>query len=120
MKNALSTKRLRDLRLDAPLQAALRAARDHLIAEFSVDRIVLFGSVVRKRADEESDVDLLIVLKEHPDHQIRNRISRIILDINLEYDTNLSGVAVEQQAWDEGPLSVLPIHGEIEDEGIRL
>ncbi len=57
--------------------------------------------------------------KEHPDHKVRNRISDMILDVNLEYDTNLSGL-VDQQAWDEGPLSVLPIHSEIEEEGIRL
>ncbi|SRR5713226_6476575 len=113
-------KALHDLQLPERLCKALQAARDRLVAEFNVDRIVLFGSVVRGEADEESDVDLLVVLKGPPEHKIRNRISRIILDINLEYDTNLSSLVVEQQVWDEGLLSVSPIHEEIEEEGIRL
>jgi predicted nucleotidyltransferase len=85
-----------------------------------VDRIVLFGSVVRGTSDEESDLDVLIVLQEPPNHQIRNRISRVILDINLEHDTNISGLVVDQKAWDEGLLSVLPIHDEVEEQGVRL
>jgi predicted nucleotidyltransferase len=109
-----------DLHLPEDLHKALQAARDRITAAFAVDRIVLFGSVVRGQSDEESDVDLLIVLKEHPDHEIRNRISRLILDVNLEYDTNLSGLVVDKKTWDEGALTVLPIHDEIEEEGIRL
>lgn len=113
-------KGLRNLHLTKQLCDALQAAHDRLTAEFRVDRIVLFGSVVWGQPDEESDVDLLIVLREHPDHKIRNRISNLILDVNLEYDTNLSGLVVDQQAWDEGVLSVLPIHAEVEEEGIQL
>jgi predicted nucleotidyltransferase len=108
------------LQLPLSLRQALQDARDRITAEFAADRIILFGSVVRGQLDEESDVDLLIVLKEHPGHEIRNRISRLILDVNLEYDTNLSGLVVDQKTWDEGTLTVLPIHNEIEEEGIRL
>jgi predicted nucleotidyltransferase len=113
-------KGLSDLQLAEQLQKALQAVCDWIRAEFRVDRIVLFGSVVRGTADEESDVDLLIVLQEPPDHQIRSRISSVILDFNLEYDTNLSGLVVDQEAWDEGLLSVLPIHDEVEEQGVRL
>ena len=113
-------KKLADLTLPQNVREALRAARERLSAEFNVDRIVLFGSIVRGTADEESDVDLLIVLRETPDHPVRNRISSIILDINLEHDTNLSGLVVDQKAWDEGLVSVLPIHEDVEEEGIPL
>lgn len=111
---------LSDLQLPQQLRKALQEAQKRIPAEFAVDRIVLFGSVVRGEEDEESDVDLLIVLQEPPDHRMRNRISRLILDINLEYDTNLSGLVVDQKAWDAGLLTVLPIHEEIKEEGIRL
>lgn len=113
-------KTLQDLQLPKNILDALQAARTQISLEFAVDRIVLFGSVVRGEDDEESDVDLLVVLKEPPEHKVRNRISRITLGINLEYGTNLSSIVVEQQAWDEGLLSVSPIHEEIEEEGIRL
>ena len=111
---------LSDLQLPQQLWSALQETKRRISADFAVDRIVLFGSVVRGEADEESDVDLLIVLREPSNHLVRNQISRLLLDINLKYDTNLSGLVVEQPAWDEGLLTVLPIRTEIQEEGIRL
>jgi predicted nucleotidyltransferase len=113
-------KTLQDLSLPPHIYQALKAAQEQITKEFAVDRLMLFGSVARGTADEESDVDLLIVLKERPSHQVRNRISSIILGINLEYDANLSNLIVDQNAWDEGPLFVLPIYAEIQQQGIRL
>ncbi|HJY80001.1 MAG TPA: nucleotidyltransferase domain-containing protein [Candidatus Binatia bacterium] len=53
-------KTLPDLQLPKNVLDALQTARDRTNAEFAVDQIVLFGSVMQGRADEESDVDLLI------------------------------------------------------------
>ena len=113
-------KALHDLPLPAPLRAAIQAVHNRLTAERSVERLMLFGSVVRGEADAESDTDLLIVLTESPTAQVRDRITSLILDINLAYDTNLSELIVDQQTWDTGLLAVLPLHAEIEEEGIRL
>jgi predicted nucleotidyltransferase len=99
---------------------ALQAAQERISKEFTVHGMVLFGSVARGTSDEESDVDLLIVLKESSSHEIRKCVSSIILDINLDYDTNLNNLIVDQDAWDEGPLFVLPIYAEIQQQGIRL
>src|SRR5713101_2879179 len=113
-------KLLSDLQLPAPLCNALQAARERITTEFCVDRLVLFGSLVRGESDAESDVDLLIVLTEPPTYAMRDRITSLILDINLEYGTNLSELIVDRQTWDYGPPSTLPVHQEIEEEGIRL
>lgn len=111
---------LSELQLPTPLRAALQAACDRITAAFHVDRLVLFGSLVRGESDTESDVDLLIVLTERPTYAIRDRITSLILDINLEYGTNLSELIVDRQTWDYGLPSTLPVHQEIEAEGIRL
>jgi predicted nucleotidyltransferase len=113
-------KTLEDLELPPHICQALQAARELITKEFAVDRVVLFGSVARGTADEESAIDLLVVLKDCPDHQMRNRISSIIFHINLEYDTNFSDLVVDQRAWDEGMLLVLPIYAKIEREGVRM
>lgn len=81
---------------------------------------MLFGSIVRGEAEEESDVDILIVLKEPPSYQVRDRITSAVLDINLEFDTNLSELIVDRQTWDYGLPSVLPIHQTIQEEGVPL
>jgi predicted nucleotidyltransferase len=113
-------KGLDDLPLPEYLRSALQAVRERITAECRVDRLVLFGSVVRGEADEESDTDLLVVLTERPTHQIRDRIISLILDVNLEHDTNLSELIADRETWDRGLPSALPIHTEIEEEGIRL
>jgi predicted nucleotidyltransferase len=95
-------KTLHELLLLAPLHEAIQAVRDRITAECSVDRLMLFGSVVRGEADAESDADLLIVLTERPTAQVRDRITSLILDINLAYDTNLSELTVDRQTWDAG------------------
>ena len=113
-------KKLADLRLPQNVRDALRAAQERLKTEFNVDRMLLFGSVVRGTAVEESDEDLLIVLREPADHQTRNRISTIILDVNLDYGTNLSELIVDRETWDHGIPSALPIHAIIDEEGVPL
>jgi uncharacterized protein len=111
---------LDDLQLPPRLLAALQAARDRIVAEFDVDRMVLFGSIVEGTSDEESDADLLVVLTQYPSLQTRDQITSVILDINLEYDMNLSELMVDRHTWDKGLPSVLPIHEKIEEEGIPL
>ena len=113
-------KTMRDLLLPAPLRTALREARERLAAEFRLERLVLFGSVIRGTEDEESDADLLILLAERPTHHERDRITSLILDINLGHGTNISELIVDQDAWDVGLVSALPIRTKIEEEGIRL
>ena len=113
-------KALHDLLLPAPLRAAIQAVRNRLTAECSVERLMLFGSVVRGEPDAESDADLLIVLTEPPTAQVRDRITSLILDMNLAYDTNLSELIVDQQTWDTGRPAAMPIRAEIEETGIRL
>ena len=113
-------KTMRDLLLPAPLRNALQEARERLAAEFRLDRLVLFGSVIQGTDDEESDADLLVVLAIRPTHHERDRITSLILDINLGHGTNLSELIVDQDTWDVGLVSALPIHAKIEEEGIRL
>ena len=111
---------LADHKLDPHLQSVLNEVRDRLSAQFDIDRIVLFGSVVWGTPDAESDVDLLIVLNTQANLDTEDRISHIIFEINLENGTNLSELIVDRQSWDHGIASVMPIHDEIQQSGIRL
>ena len=67
---------LSELQLPASIHGALQAVRDRITTEFCVDRMVLFGSLVRGESDAASDADLLIVLTERPTYAIRDRITR--------------------------------------------
>ena len=80
----------------------------------------IFGSKVHNTTDTESDVDLLIVLPCSVTTDIRRWIVHMIFEVNLKYETNISGLIISDEEWQGFPLSLLPIHDSIESEGIAL
>ena len=51
-----------------------------------IDSIILYGSVARNEAREESDIDILVVIKDK-DIEIYDKISKIRTDIDLDNNT---------------------------------
>lgn len=101
-------------------QDAIAELRRRLPQELAIEKIVLFGSVARGEADEESDLDLLILTRRLLPRLARHRITDMIFDVNLEYGTNLSSLVIDRDAWESGPISVLSIHDEILRDGIPV
>lgn len=62
--------------------------RKKLIEEFKdkIDSIILYGSVARDEAHENSDIDILVVTKDD-DRKLYDRISKIRTRIDLENNT---------------------------------
>lgn len=99
---------------------ALNELRRRLLEEFEIENLVLYGSVARGEADEESDIDILVITKYAMTRPERHEITDVVFEINLEHDTNFSTLVVDRSSWEAGPIRVLPIHEEIEKEGISL
>ena len=99
---------------------ALKKLSEFLKAEWPQAILKLFGSKVTGTADDESDIDLLIVLPAVINENIRKRIIHSVFRTNLEYGSNISTLIVSRDEWVNGHLSVLPIHETIESEGVVL
>ncbi|MCF8142430.1 MAG: nucleotidyltransferase domain-containing protein [Deltaproteobacteria bacterium] len=99
---------------------ALRQIKAKVTAAFHVVDFVLYGSAARGEAHEESDFDLMIVVSEPISRFKRHEITDIVFDVNLEFGTNFSTLVVDQDSWETGMLSVLPLRDEIIRDGIRL
>ncbi len=69
---------------------ALDELKHRLEEELNIEAIFLYGSVVRGEADDESDIDLLILTSERLNRFSRHEITDIAFDINLKYGTNFS------------------------------
>jgi len=99
---------------------ALNEIKQRVIQRFTVVDCLLYGSAARREADEESDLDLLIVTKVALTRFKRHEITDIVFEVNLKYDTNFSTLVVDQQTWETGMISVLPLRDEILRDGIRV
>ena len=99
---------------------AFREIKARIPEYFRVVDFLLYGSVVRGEADDESDIDLMIILAEPVSRSKRHEITNIVFDVNLKFGTNFSTLVVDKKSWDSGPISVLTLKEEINREGIRL
>jgi predicted nucleotidyltransferase len=81
--------------LDEFLRRALEKYRDR------IERIILFGSVARGEAREESDIDILIVTKEE-DYRLRRALIGLAFDILLETGDDISVKALSKADFERG------------------
>jgi len=113
-------KRLAQIALTANLSEALEELRRRVTAEFEIETMILYGSVARGEADEESDQDILVLTARPISLHERDRIIEMVFEVNLQHSTNISVLVLDRQAWEEGLVSVMPIHDEILAEGVLL
>ena len=97
---------------------AISEASQLLKDQFSAARVILFGSKARGDDDEESDIDLLVLIPERVTWNHRKAINDALFDIELRHDVVISPLTTTIEEWDEGLFSVLPIHAEITERGV--
>jgi predicted nucleotidyltransferase len=86
------------------------------------DRIitaVLFGSKARGDADDESDIDLLLVV-DSEDRALRNELWRIAFRVSLEHNLVISPSVFGQASWAETRRIRMPLYRAVEADGIPL
>lgn len=83
-----------------------------------LQKLVLYGSFARGDADENSDIDVLVVLKENisPGKEI-DKMMDVIFNLSLKYDTLISVYPVSQEEYRNRKS---PLLLNIRREGITL
>jgi predicted nucleotidyltransferase len=99
---------------------ALSEIKRRVLEKFDIIDFVLYGSVARGQADEESDVDLLVVTSKPLTRFERHEITNVVFEVNLRYDTTFSTLVVDQKSWETGIISVLPVRDEIIRDGTQV
>ena len=90
-----------------------RSMGDHIY------RIVLFGSKARGDHDEDSDIDLAIIVKGLTG-KMRNHILETVADLELKYLIPLSTLVMSEEGFEKLKKRERRIALDIENEGILV
>ena len=91
--------------MEGTLQELLNESKDALQRVYgsNLRGVYLYGSYARNQEDVESDVDLLIILKEYKDFwEEVQRTGQLISDLSLKYNVTISPAHVKEADWVEG------------------
>lgn len=111
-------KRIGELELAERDRLAVCNAAAILKAAYPVEQVVLFGSKARGTDSPESDIDLLVLTRGDVSRQQKDRMIDAVYDTQLELGVAISPWIVSREEWEHGPLRLLPIHAEIERDGV--
>ena len=94
---------------------------DGILAIFDtqVIRIVLYGSYARGTNTSESDVDVALLLNGNLNEKTEDKLSDLIVDLNLKYDKVFSVIDIDYavfKKWEK----VTPFYKNVNKEGIVL
>jgi len=84
-----------------------------------IDSIILYGSVARNEAREESDIDILVIIKDK-DIKIYDKISKIRTDIDLDNNTLTSLVSLSRRELERYIELGSPFIESVIEEGVIL
>lgn len=96
---------------------AIEAAVRMLKSEFSVAKVILFGSKARGDHDEHSDIDLLMVTSRLLHWKEEKAIIGALFDIGMEYDVIFSPLFTYSDEWENGMFTEFPVYQEISRDG---
>ena len=92
-----------------------------LIQRFVPEATVLvYGSVARGTAGTESDYDILVLSDEPLTSAEEERLSDALYELELERGVVLSVLFYAIEQWNDPLHRVMPLHREVEREGIVL
>ncbi|MCG2778995.1 MAG: nucleotidyltransferase domain-containing protein [Desulfobacterales bacterium] len=96
---------------------AIEAAIRMLKSEFSISKIILFGSKARGDHDEHSDIDLLVVASKLLHWKEEKAIVGALFDIGMEYNVIFSPLFTSIDEWENGIFTEFPVYQEISRDG---
>ena len=84
----------------------------------NLQAIILFGSVARGTATEESDLDIAILVNSD-DRLMYDKLLDVVVKMDLDNDVVISTTVIEKEQFDTWK-DVLPFYKNINKEGIQL
>jgi predicted nucleotidyltransferase len=107
--------------MNTPLETILAELRSRFEALYGprLDRLILFGSQARGDADEESDIDVMVVLKEPVEDREAERVHcrDITADMSLKYNTLITAILTDSSTYRSSDYS---LYKNVRREGVAV
>jgi len=113
MNNFLALNQKEEQAVKAFVSAIRKNLKDQLL------EIKIFGSKVRGDYSQDSDIDILIVLKERSKYFVDTLYEKL-LDIELEYDSRISLTIFSQTEYQHNVNAHTPFMESLSNEGVAL
>ncbi len=105
----------------------LKKITDHLIkllldvSDLKIEKIILYGSYARGEANDESDIDILVLCDDREEKldKKRSSVNRIGSRISLENDIDVA-VRIKDKNQFEKWVNVVPFYQSVDREGVVL
>ncbi len=97
---------------------AVKRFKEEVSKKYKTSNIIIFDSTVRGKAEEGSDLDVLLITERILGHRERHAVYEIATKINWEYDTNISVTVVDKYNWEKGIYTILPLKEEVLQDGV--
>ena len=111
---------IEELSLKVNEKNALQALKEMVQRRFSDAEIILYGSKARGDSDEESDIDLLVLLDSSVTTMLEDEVFRISYEIELKYDVVFGILVHAKDFWNSDLANAMPIHWNIDKDGIKV
>ena len=85
----------------------------------SILAIILYGSVARNDNTDESDIDIVIIIKNEMDDATKEQFIHWSAELDLRYDRVSSIIDIQEENMEKWG-NVLPFYHNIQKEGIIL
>ncbi|WP_297888043.1 nucleotidyltransferase domain-containing protein [Sulfurihydrogenibium sp.] len=80
-------------------------------------KFMIFGSKVRGDYDEESDVDILIILNKNIDQEM---ILKKVFNLNMKNETEVNPIIINRKKWTKKFWDTIPLLKVVQKEGVEF
>lgn len=81
--------------------------------------VILYGSVAKGTQTDESDIDIAVMLKSKENDDMKERMTDIIVDLELEYNKVLSVLRIDYEKFKIWEYTI-PFYKNMKEDGVIL
>jgi uncharacterized protein len=106
--------------MDEALRGALLKLKEMLATRIDLHRMILFGSSARGEAGPDSDVDLIVVLKDSADADAFETVSDCAWEIGFDHGLVIVPIIYTQDEWENGPERHSLLASAVASDGVAV